>query len=50
MNKEYSWNKDKRKRKGLCRQCGNTSDFICSKCHLNPAKKGVKEHVNCKRS
>lgn len=25
-------NKDKRKRKGICRQCGNTSDFICSKC------------------
>ena len=25
-------------RKGLCRQCGNTSDFICFKCHLNPEK------------
>ena len=29
---EYLHNKDKRKRKGICRQCGNTSDFICSKC------------------
>lgn len=29
---EYQHNKDKRKRKGVCKQCGNTSDFICSKC------------------
>ena len=35
---DFPWNKDKRKRKGLCKQCGNTSDFVCSKCHLNPTK------------
>lgn len=34
--KQYVWNKDKRRRRGVCRQCGNTSDFICSKCHNKP--------------
>lgn len=36
---DYIWNKDKRKRTGLCKQCGNISDFICSKCRYNPEKK-----------
>ena len=38
---EYPHNKDKRKRKGICRQCGNTSDFICSKC------KNINQYCHC---
>ena len=41
---EYKHNKDKRKRKGICRQCGNTSDFICSKCkNIKQYKRGGDE-------
>lgn len=39
----YYWNKDKRKRKGFCRICGNVSDFICFKCGYNPNKLKRKE-------
>lgn len=41
---KYPHNTDKRKRKGICRQCGNTSDFICSKCrNINQYKERVNE-------
>lgn len=31
---DYPHNRDKRKRRGLCKQCGNTADFICFKCRF----------------
>lgn len=30
----YPHNRDRRKRRGLCRQCGNTANFICFKCRF----------------
>lgn len=38
----YEWIVDKCKRKGICRQCGNSSCFICSKCGHNP-KRGIRK-------
>lgn len=39
---DYPHNRDKRKRRGLCKQCGNTADFICFKCRF------LKQYCNVK--